>query len=119
MRVVETLIGPSLVDQGYDVVRVKMIKSARPTLQVMAERSDGQAMTVEDCATISRCISVLLDVDNPIPGEYVLEVSSPGLDRPLVRANDFVKFVGSQVKIELDLPVEGKLKFKGTCCTRF
>ena len=89
MQAVEKLIAPTLTDLGFAVVQVKMIGSTRPTLQIMADRHDDTAMTVEDCAAISRTVSAVLDVEDPISGAYTLEVSSPGLDRPLVRQRDF------------------------------
>ena len=101
MQAVEKLIAPTLNDLGFAVVQVKMIGSTRPTLQIMAERHDDTAMTVEDCAAISRAVSAVLDVEDPISGAYTLEVSSPGLDRPLVRQGDFEKYSGLEVKIEL------------------
>jgi ribosome maturation factor RimP len=107
------MIEPSLADMGYELVRVKMIGTTRRTLQIMAERSDEKAMSVEDCADISRQVSALLDVEDPIPGAYVLEVSSPGIDRPLVRAKDFERFAGFEVKLETALPIEGRKKFRG------
>ena len=113
MQSVETLIAPTLTDLGYDVVRVKMIGSSRPTLQVMAERQDDAAMTVEDCATISRAVSALLDVEDPISGAYTLEVSSPGLDRPLVKPRDFERYSGLEAKVELRQAVDGRRRFRG------
>ncbi|MCG8436200.1 MAG: ribosome maturation factor RimP, partial [Gammaproteobacteria bacterium] len=81
---VAALAEPVLTDMGYRLVRVRITGEAGCTVQVMAERSDG-TMTVEDCQTISRALSPILDVEDPIPGEYNLEISSPGIDRPLVR----------------------------------
>jgi ribosome maturation factor RimP len=107
------MIEPSLGAMGYRVVRVVVTSGRRPTLQVMAERLDEAAMTVEDCATISRSVSALLDVADPIVGAYTLEVSSPGIDRPLVRAEDYDRFSGYQAKIELSEPVGGRKRFRG------
>lgn len=112
-RTVEALIAPTLESLGYDLVRVKMFGAARPTLQVMAERLDGGGMTVDDCAAISRAVSAILDVEDPIAGAYMLEVSSPGLDRPLVRPRDFQRFAGFEAKIELRHPVDGRKRFRG------
>lgn len=98
---------------GYDVVRVKIFDTSRPTLQVMAERWDEAGMTVEDCASISRMVSTLLDVEAPILGAYTLEVSSPGLDRPLVRPGDYNKFSGLEARIELRGPLDGRRRFRG------
>ena len=110
---VESLIAPALADMGYDVVRVKIIGTLPPTLQIMAERRDETGMTVEDCAKISRAVSVLLDVEDPIFGAYTLEVSSPGLGRPLVRPGDYDKFSGLEAKIELLGPLDGRRRFRG------
>jgi len=98
---------------GYRVVRVLLMGGRRATLQVMAERIDGQPMSVEDCAEISRTVSALLDVNDPIAGAYDLEVSSPGLDRPLLRREDYARFAGFEAKIELNRPVEGRRRFRG------
>jgi len=107
------MIEPSLGAMGYRVVRVVVTSGRRPTLQVMAERLDDVAMTVEDCAAISHSVSALLDVADPIAGAYTLEVSSPGIDRPLVRAEDYDRFSGYQAKIELSEPVGGRKRFRG------
>jgi ribosome maturation factor RimP len=107
------MIAPSLTAMGYDLVRVMMQGRQRPVLQVMADRLDGAAMTVEDCADISRQISALLDVDDPIEGAYSLEVSSPGIDRPLTRKQDFERYAGYEIKLETAEPVEGRKRFRG------
>jgi ribosome maturation factor RimP len=110
---IETLIAPSLEAMGYRVVRVAVTGGRRATLQVMAERVDDKAMTVEDCADISRTVSALLDVADPIATAYTLEVSSPGIDRPLVRREDFARFAGFEAKVELTAPVDGRRRFRG------
>ena len=112
-QVVEAMIAPALSGMGYDVVRVKMIGAARPTLQIMAERLDACGMTVEDCAAISRAISAILDVEDPIYSAYTLEVSSPGLDRPLVQPDDFERFAGLEAKIELRCELDGRRRYRG------
>jgi ribosome maturation factor RimP len=109
----EALISPTLESMGYELVRVMFQGKSRPTLQIMAERKDGVAMTVEDCAAISRSLSAVLDVEDPIAGAYVLEVSSPGIDRPLVRAKDFAQWAGFEAKVETALPIAGRKRFKG------
>ena len=111
-RIAET-IEPSLEGMGYELVRVLMQGRQRPVLQIMAERKDGAAMTVEDCADISRQISALLDVDDPIEGAYSLEVSSPGIDRPLTRPKDYETYAGFEAKLETSEPVEGRKRFRG------
>jgi len=113
MAEIARMIAPSLEAMGYDVVRVRLSGGGRPVLQIMAERRDGTDMTVEDCAEISRAVSALLDVEDPIAGAYVLEVSSPGLDRPLTRLDDFVRFAGCEAKLELTEPVDGRKRFRG------
>jgi ribosome maturation factor RimP len=110
---IATIIGPSLLAMGYALVQIRMIEGGRRTLQIMAERTDEKNMTVEDCATISHSVSALLDVEDPISGAYVLEVSSPGIDRPLVKQDDFKRFKGFDIKLETKLPVEGRKRFKG------
>ena len=82
---IAAMIGPSIESMGYDLVRVMFTGGKKAVLQIMAERSDRAQMTVEDCASISRAVSLIVDVEDPISGEYNLEVSSPGIDRPLVR----------------------------------
>lgn len=109
----ESLITPTLENMGYELVRVEMQGRSRPTLQIMAERVDAQAMTVDDCADISRAVSAVLDVEDPIGGAYTLEVSSPGIDRPLTRRKDFENFVGFEIKLETTIPVDGRKRFRG------
>ncbi|MEA4837713.1 MAG: ribosome maturation factor RimP [Rhodospirillaceae bacterium] len=110
---VSALIVPPLDAMGYDLVRVAFQGRLRHTLQIMAERRDGQAMTVDDCAEISRAVSALLDVEDPISGAYDLEVSSPGIDRPLTRPQDYERFAGLEAKIETVHPLEGQKRFRG------
>lgn len=107
------LIAPTLEALGYDLVRVQFIPGGRATVQIMAERLDGKPMQIEDCTEISRAVSALLDVEDPVPGRYDLEVSSPGIDRPLTRARDFERFAGFEVKLETGRPVAGRKRFRG------
>lgn len=107
------LVEPSLDAMGYSLVRLHLSSSRRPTLQVMAERRDGAPMSVEDCTNISRSLSAMLDVEDPIPFSYDLEVTSPGLDRPLVRPEDFDRFAGALAMVETRRPMEGRKRFKG------
>jgi ribosome maturation factor RimP len=109
---VRGLIGPSVEAMGFDLIRVRYVTTSTRTLQIMAERPDG-SMTVEDCAEVSRAVSAILDVEDPIKGEYNLEVSSPGIDRPLVREQDFVKYAAFEAKIEMATPVGGQRRFRG------
>jgi len=100
---------------GFELVLVRVMGKERRTLQVMAEPIDrDRQMTVDDCAEISHAISAVLDVADPIAGAYALEVSSPGLDRPLVRPTDFARFAGEEVRLETGLPIEGRKRFTGT-----
>jgi ribosome maturation factor RimP len=107
------MIEPSLVAMGYRLVRVVVTSGRRATLQVMAERIDDAPMTVDDCALISRSVSALLDVADPIAGAYLLEISSPGIDRPLVRPEDYDRFSGFEARIELTEPFAGRKRFRG------
>ena len=111
-RIAQT-IEPSIEAMGYRLVRVAITSGRRPTLQVMAERLDDQPMTVDACAEISHSVSTLLDVADPIAGAYMLEVSSPGIDRPLVRTEDYDRFSGFEAKIELSWPIGGRKNFRG------
>ena len=113
IEALERLVEPPLDGLGYDLVRVRLGGGSARTLQVMAERKDRAEMTVENCAEISRAVSALLDVADPIPGAYTLEVSSPGLDRPLVRLSDYDRFIGREARVEIRQPVEGRKRFKG------
>lgn len=109
----ENFIEPMLDPMGYALVRVRLSGGPRSTLQVMAERTDGQPMRVEDCEAISRALSARLDVEDPIASSYVLEVSSPGIDRPLVRPADYRRFAGHVAKVETRVPVAGRRRFSG------
>jgi ribosome maturation factor RimP len=110
---VAAIIEPVLNSAGFKLVRVRLSGMNGLTLQIMAERADG-TMTVEDCEDVSRMISPLLDVEDPIDRAYHLEVSSPGIDRPLVRLSDFAKWRGHVAKIETSVMVDGRKRFRGT-----
>lgn len=107
------MIEPSLSGLGYDLVRVRFDDGNNCTLQIMAERKDRREMTVEDCATISRDLSALLDVEDPIQEAYALEISSPGLDRPLTRPEDYDRFSGFVAKLETRALIDGQKRFRG------
>ncbi len=109
---VATIVEPVIVDLGYRLVRVKITGTNGCTVQIMAERPDG-LMSVEDCETVSRAVSPALDVDDPIDRAYHLEVSSPGIDRPLVRASDFDRWAGYDAKVEMAVPIDGRKRFRG------
>ena len=111
---ISDLIAPALEDMGFGLVRARLMGGeARRTLQIMIDRLDERGLTVEDCADVSRALSALLDVDDPIPGAYVLEVSSPGIDRPLTRLRDFERYAGHEAKIELAELLDGRRRFRG------
>lgn len=110
---VEQIISPTAKDLGFEIVRVQLSGDKRPRLQVMAEPADGGNMEVGDCATLSRAISAVLDVEDPIPAEYTLEVSSPGIDRPLTRAKDFDRWKGYEARVEMNQLIDGRKRFTG------
>jgi ribosome maturation factor RimP len=109
---VAAIAEPVIEQLGYRLVRVRVSSSEGCTVQVMAERPDG-SMAVEDCETVSRALSPVFDVNDPIDRAYRLEISSPGIDRPLVRKSDFDRYAGHLVKIEMDVPVNGRKRFRG------
>jgi ribosome maturation factor RimP len=111
-RTIADLAEPVLEELGFRLVRVKVSGRDGGTVQIRAERPSGE-MTVEDCATISRRLSPVLDANDPMPGQYRLEVSSPGIDRPLVRPSDFALWAGHEAKIELKELVDGRKRFRG------
>lgn len=111
---IEALIIPSMESMGFGLVQVKMMDGdKRKTLQILAEGLEGRGITIDDCAKISRTLSALLDVEDVIHGEFNLEVSSPGIDRPLFTKGDFERYTGFEAKIETALPIEGRRRFKG------
>lgn len=111
LRLLE-LLDPVAEAAGYEIVRLRLMGGGVRRLQVMAERPDGQ-MEIEDCATLSRAFSEVLDAADPISGEYTLEVSSPGIDRPLTRLKDFEAYEGLEARLELDRLAEGRKRFRG------
>lgn len=110
---VGVLLAPSLEAMGYELVRVSFGGAGRRTLQIMMERADRLPITVEHCTDVSHAISAILDVEDPIAGAYDLEVSSPGLDRPLTRLDHFRRFAGLEARVELTAPLAGQKRFKG------
>ncbi|WP_296339110.1 ribosome maturation factor RimP [Reyranella sp.] len=112
LRRIEDIVAPTIVGMGYELVRVHLSRGG--TLQVMIEPADGRPMDVEDCANVSRALSAVLDVEDPITSAYTLEVSSPGIDRPLTRAKDYARWTGHMARLETAEPVEGRRRFKGT-----
>ncbi len=108
------VIEPVATSLGLEIVRLRVTGSQTPTLQIMAELPDG-TMTVARCAKLSRAISPILETEDPIKSEYHLEVSSPGIDRPLTRVGDFAKWIGHEIRVELGAPtVDGRKRFNGT-----
>jgi ribosome maturation factor RimP len=109
---IAALVEPTLNDLGFRLVRVTISGRNGTTVQIMAERPDG-TMTVEDCADASRQLSPLLDAHDPVAGQYTLEISSPGIDRPLARVSDFVAWAGHEAKVETKDLVGGRRRFRG------
>lgn len=111
---ITNVIEPTVMGQGFDLVRVLYQGSDTiKTLQIMVERQDRQNMTIDDCEKLSKAISAVLDVEDVILSKYVLELTSPGVDRPLVKLEDFERFSGKEAKIETDFPIDGRRRFKG------
>ena len=106
-------VGPTLADLGYELVRIAVLGRERPTVQVMADRADGSLIRVEDCEAISRACGAVLDVSDPIPGAWTLEVSSAGIDRPLTRRKDWNRFAGHAARVEMSIPFEGRRRITG------
>ncbi len=98
---------------GYELVRVAVLGRDRPTVQIMADRADQKPMAVEDCEAISHAIGAVIDVEDPMKAEWVLEVSSPGIDRPLTRRRDWNRYAGHQARIELEVPQDGRRRAAG------
>lgn len=111
-RRLASIVQPTIQGLGYELVRLRLMGGKRNTLQIMAERPEGW-IEVDDCAKISRAVSAVLDVEDPIGGEYTLEVSSPGIDRPLTRLKDFERYTGYEVRIETSEMIDGRKRFRG------
>ncbi len=109
---VASIVAPVIEDMGFRLVRVRLYDNNGLTLQIMAERPDG-TMSVNDCEAVSRALSTVLDVEDPVPQAYSLEMSSPGIDRPLVRRSDFETWAGHISKIETAFLVDGRKRFRG------
>jgi ribosome maturation factor RimP len=109
---VAALAAPVLADLGYRLVRVRISGTTGGTVQIMAERPDG-SMVIEDCELASRALSPVFDANDPVEGPYRLEISSPGIDRPLVRRSDFDRYAGHVAQIEMQAPVDGRKRFRG------
>jgi ribosome maturation factor RimP len=109
---VAAVVEPVLASLGYRLVRVRVTAFAGCTVQIMAERPDG-SMNIDDCETVSRALSPVLDVADPIETAYRLEISSPGIDRPLVRRSDFERYAGHVAHVEMQVPIDGRKRFRG------
>ncbi len=112
LPILNAILAPAVESAGYRLVRLRVMGGKRKTLQVMAERPDG-GMDIGDCAELSRRLSEVLEAADPIGEQYVLEVSSPGIDRPLVSPDDFARFAGHEARVELNHPIDGRRRFKG------
>jgi ribosome maturation factor RimP len=106
-------IAPTVEHMGYELVRVLVLGRDRPTVQIMADRADGSLISVEDCERISHAVSAVLDVEDPLPGRWNLEVSSAGIDRPLTRVKDWNRFAGHEARVEMLAPIGGRRRFSG------
>lgn len=111
------MIDPAAADLDMEIVRVRVMGGDRPLLQIMTEKTGGAPTNVEDCARLSRALSEMLDANDPIRDRYTLEVSTPGIDRPLTRPGDFARWTGHAAKLELVRPLDGRRKFKGVITT--
>ncbi|HSG37911.1 MAG TPA: ribosome maturation factor RimP [Paracoccaceae bacterium] len=112
-RRIAEIVGPVIEDLGFELVRVRLMTGKESTLQIMAQKPDG-TIEVDDCGEISTAVSAVLDVEDPIVEAYTLEVSSPGIDRPLTRLKDFDQWAGYVAKIETTELIDGRRRFKGT-----
>jgi ribosome maturation factor RimP len=106
-------VAPALSGMGYELVRVAVLGRDVPTVQIMADRADGSLIGVDDCEAISHAVGAVLDVDDPIPGAWTLEVSSAGIDRPLTREKDWNRFSGHLARAETTIPIDGRKRFAG------
>jgi len=110
----EALAERSLINLGYEIVRVRLLGGfGKRVLQIMIDRSDETPVSLEDCEIVSRQLSAVLDVEDPISGNYNLEISSPGIARPLVKERDFERFIGFAAKVELEKTIRGRKRFRG------
>jgi len=107
------LVAPSLDSLGYELVRVAIMGRDRPTVQLMIDRTDGEAIGIEDCEAVSHHIGAVIDVADPMRTAWTLEVSSPGIDRPLTRRKDWNRFSGHQARVELEVPEQGRRRVTG------
>jgi ribosome maturation factor RimP len=107
------IIEPSLQHLGYELVRVAVLGRDRPTVQIMVDRADGAQVTIEDCELLNHQLGAVLDVEDPMPGAWTMEISSAGIDRPLTRVKDWNRFAGHLARAETATPVNGRKRFSG------
>ena len=110
---IASIVEPTLVDMGYELVRIAVLGRERPTVQVMADRADGAQISVDDCEAISHALGAVLDVEDVIASQWSLEVSSAGIDRPLTRVKDWNRFAGHLARAEVSFPIDGRKRFSG------
>jgi ribosome maturation factor RimP len=110
---IENLISPTIEELGFEIVRIEVLGEINPSLQIMADRIDQLGMNVDDCAQISRAVSAILDVEDPITNAYTLEVSSPGMDRPLVKREHFERFTGAEIRLEKKVHGDEQRRYRG------
>jgi ribosome maturation factor RimP len=107
------IVAPTLESMGYELVRIAVLGKDRPTVQVMADRADGALINVSDCEAISHALGAVLDVEDPLPGAWSLEISSAGIDRPLTRPKDWNRYAGHLARAETTTPINGRRRFSG------
>lgn len=112
-RSIELLISPQINAMGFEIIRVKLIERKTKILQIMIDRSDYSGVNLDECAEVSRTVSTILDVEDPVDGEYNLEVSSPGLERPLTKPDHFDHFIGFKAKVSMQSPIDGRKHYSG------
>ena len=110
---ITTIVEPSLEHLGFELVRVAVLGRERPTVQIMVDRTDGATVSIDDCEQLGRHFNAVMNVEDPIPGAWTLEVSSPGIDRPLTRVKDWNRFAGHLARAEVVAPIDGRKRFSG------
>jgi ribosome maturation factor RimP len=110
---IAAMVEPSLLHMGYELVRVAVLGRDRPTVQIMVDRVDGAPISIDDCELLGHHVGAMMNVEDPIPGAWNLEISSPGIDRPLTRVKDWNRFAGHLARVELNVPLDGRKRFSG------
>jgi ribosome maturation factor RimP len=110
---IAALVEPSLLDMGFELVRLAVLGRDRPTVQIMVDRTDGEAVSLADCEQLGRHFNAVMNVEDPMPGAWTLEISSPGIDRPLTRVKDWNRYAGHLARVELNVPMDGRKRFSG------